>query len=572
MMDKPKEIDNIPGGDEFGELIKEYDLKTIDSNHPVEGTIIDIVEDRVIVDIGHKTEGVLDKNEIKDWQGNISVKPGDPITVMPMRLNRREGYIVVSCKEIKKRMGWDKVQKAYEQRTPMQGVVIREVPDSKGFIVDMGVEMFLPMSQADIRRIKAPEELLGKEFTFRITRLNPKDHSGVISRKVIMDDERREKAKELLESLNPGDVVKGVVSTVTDYGAFVNLGGIDGLIHRDNISYGRVSHPKEKLQKGDEVEAKVLNVDHEKRKISLGIKQLHEDPWLDIEEKYPVGTKLMAKVTKIVDFGAFIELEDGVEGLLHISDLTWEGKPKTVEEYVAVGDKMWVQVIELHKEDKKIKLGLKQLEMRPEEKYIDNHNAGEIVKGVVKKILSARVFVELEPGVEGVIKISDISYFRIDTPKEFLTEGEEISAVILDRELDQNYKVKLGVKQLTDDEWNEFFATNPPGASMKVKVKRVLERGVAVEISRNIEGFVRIGEVDENRITPEELQELVKVGEEKQALVVSAHPDKKRVYLSFRALARKKEREEIEKYMKPTPESVTTIGDLLQNEIDKKNE
>ena len=382
----------------------------------------------------------------------------------------------------------------------------------------------------------------------------------------------KEKRNAFFENVEIGQIAEGTVSSITSFGAFVNLGGIDGLIHRDNISYGRVSHPKEKLQKGDEVEAKVLNVDHEKRKISLGIKQLHEDPWLDIEEKYPVGTKLMAKVTKIVDFGAFIELEDGVEGLLHISDLTWEGKPKTVEEYVAVGDKMWVQVIELHKEDKKIKLGLKQLEMRPEEKYIDKHNAGEIVKGVVKKILSARVFVELEPGVEGVIKISDISYFRIDTPKEFLTEGEEISAVILDRELDQNYKVKLGVKQLTDDEWNEFFATNPPGASMKVKVKRVLERGVAVEISRNIEGFVRIGEVDENRITPEELQELVKVGEEKQALVVSAHPDKKRVYLSFRALVRKKEREEIEKYMKPTPESVTTIGDLLQNEIDKKNE
>jgi len=571
-MDKPKDIDQISGGDEFGELIKEYDLKTIGDNEPVEGIIIDIEEDRVIVDIGHKTEGILDRKEIADWDGNITKKPGDTITVMPLRANRKEGYIVVSHKEIAKRQGWDKVQAAYEQRTPIQGKVIREVPENKGFIVDMGAEMFLPMSQADIRRIKDPSRLMGKDFTFRVTRLNPKDHSGVVSRKVIQEEERREKVKELFDTLKPGQVVKGEVSTVTDYGAFINLGGIDGLVHRDNISYGRVNHPKDKLKRGDEVEALVLSLDMEKQKISLGMKQLHEDPWENIEEKYPVGTRLVAKVTKIVDFGAFIELEDGVEGLLHISDLTWEGKPKTVEEYVAVGDQMWVQVIELHPEEKKIKLGLKQLEMRPEEKYIDQHNPGEIVKGVVKKILNSRVFVELAPGVEGAIKISDISYFRIDTPREFLKEGEEIDAMILDRELDQNYKIKLGLKQLTDDEWSEFFTKNPPGTIIEVKVKRVLERGVAVEISRNIEGFVRIGEVDENRITPEELQELVKEGEQRQATVVTSHPDKKRVYLSFRAVAKQKEREEIEKYMTPSSDSITTIGDLLQNEIDKSND
>lgn len=571
-MDKPKDIDQIQGGDEFGELIKEYDLKSIGENEPVDGVIIDIVDDRVIVDIGRKTEGVLDRKEIADWDGNVSKKPGDTITVMPLRVNRKEGYIVVSHKEIAKRQGWDKVQAAYENRTPIQGKVIREVPDGKGFIVDMGAEMFLPMSQADIRRIRDASILMGKDFMFRVTRLNPKDHSGVVSRKVIMEEERREKVKELFESLKPGQVVKGEVSTVTDYGAFINLGGIDGLVHRDNISYGRVNHPKDKLKRGDEVETLVLSLDEEKQKISLGIKQLHDDPWENIEEKYPVGTRLVAKVTKIVDFGAFIELEDGVEGLLHISDLTWEGKPKTVEEYVAVGDEMWVQVIELHPDDKKIKLGLKQLEMRPEEKYIDKHNSGEIVKGLVKKILSSRVFVELEPGVEGVIKISDISYFRIDTPREFLKEGEEISAMILDRDLDQNSKVKLGLKQLTDDEWNEFFSANPPGAIIEVKVKRVLERGVAVEISRNIEGFVRIGEVDENRITPEELQEMVKAGETRQATVLTSHPDKKRVYLSFRAVAKQKEREEIEKYMSPSSDSITTIGDLLQNEIDKNTD
>lgn len=571
-MDKPKDIDQIPNGDEFGDLIKEYDLKTIEDNEPVEGVIVAIEADRVIVDIGHKTEGILDRKEIEDWDGNISRKPGDTITVMPLRANRKEGYIVVSHKEIIKRRGWETVQNAYDQHTPIQGKVVREVPENKGFIVDMGAEMFLPMSQADIRRVKDPSRLLGREFSFRVTRLNPKDHSGVVSRKVIQEEERREKVKELFDHLKPGQVVKGEVSTVTDYGVFVNIGGMDGLVHRDNISYGRVNHPKDKLKRGDEVEVLVLSLDREKQKISLGMKQLHDDPWENIEAKYPVGKRLVARVTKIVDFGAFIELEDGVEGLLHISDLTWEGKPKTVEEYVAVGDEMWVQVIELHPEEKKIKLGLKQLEMRPEEKYIDQHQPGEAVKGVVRKILNSRVFVELEPMVEGVIKISDISYFRIDTPREFLKEGEEITAVILDRELDQNYKIKLGLKQLTDNEWDEFFTQNPPGSIIEVKVKRVMDRGVAVEISRNIEGFVRIGEVDENRITPEELQELVKAGETRQATVVASHPDKKRVYLSFRAVAKQKEREEIEKYMTPSTDSITTIGDLLQNEIDKNSD
>jgi small subunit ribosomal protein S1 len=342
------------------------------------------------------------------------------------------------------------------------------------------------------------------------------------------------------------------------------------LIHKENISYGRVTHPKEKLRKGDEVEAKILEIERDKQKIALGIKQKYPDPWVNIDEKYPVGKKMVAKVTKIVDFGAFIELEEGVEGLLHISDLTWEGKPTSVEEYVAVGDRLWVQVIELNKEEKKIKLGLKQLEMRPEEKYIENHSIGETVKGVVKKILNSRVFIEVDKNVEGVVKISDITYFRIDTPKEYMKEGEKIEAMILSDELDSNYKVKLGIKHLYDREWQEFFKKNKPGNIIPVKIKKVTDKGIVTEISKNIEGFVKIGEVDDHRVTVEEVKENFKGGQLRDALITHTYPDKKRIYLSFRAVDRKKEREEIEKYMKSGNGSVTTIGDLLQNEIDKR--
>ncbi len=569
-MDEPKENTDAHNEEDFSELIKEYDLKSIGFDTPVEGRIVDIIEDKVIVDIGHKTEGILNKVELVEWDGSFNYKVGDPLTVIPQKINVDQGYITVSKKELDKKEGWEKLSRAYEKNLSLIGKIVKVLSESKGFIVDMGIEVFLPMSQADIKKVKNPQKLLGKEYWFKVTKLNPKENSGVVSRKVILEEEKQEKIKNLFDSLNVGDIVKGVITTITDYGAFVNLGGVDGLIHKENISYGRVTHPKEKLRKGDEVEAKILEIEREKQKIALGIKQKYPDPWVNIDEKYPVGKKMVAKVTKIVDFGAFIELEEGVEGLLHISDLTWEGKPTSVEEYVAVGDRLWVQVIELNKEEKKIKLGLKQLEMRPEEKYMEGHSVGEIVKGVVKKILNSRVFIEVDKNVEGVVKISDITYFRIDTPKEYMKEGEKIETMILSDELDSNYKVKLGIKHLYEREWQEFFRKNKPGNIIPVKIKKITDKGIVTEISKNIEGFVKIGEVDDRRVTVEEVKANFKAGQLREALITHTYPDKKRTYLSFRAVDRKKEREEIEKYMKSGNGSVTTIGDLLQNEIDKR--
>jgi len=569
-MEKPKENSHLKNEEDFSKLIKEYDLKSISYDSPVKGTIIDIMDNDIIVDIGQKTEGILKKEELFDWDNSFNYKIGDPVTVMCQKVNRKQGYITVSKRELDISEGWEKVINSYENNISVLGKIIRVVHDNKGFIVDLGVQMFLPMSQADIKKIKNPQHLLGKEFWFKITKLNSKDKTGVISRKVILEEEKREKIKQLFNSLQVGDIIKGVVSSITDYGAFVNIGGIDGLIHRDNISYGRINHPREKLRNGDEVEVKILDIDKERQKISLGIKQKYPDPWIDIDKKYPPGKKVIAKVTKIVDFGAFIELEEGVEGLLHISDLTWEGKPSSVEEYVAVGDKLWVQIVDLNKEEKRIKMGLKQLEMRPEEKYLEKHSSGEIVKGMVKKILKSRVFISLDKNVEGMVRISDISYFRIDSPKEFLTEGEEVETMILSDELDSNYKVKLGLKHLSDGEWRDFFNLYKPGSIISIKIKKIIEQGIHVEISKNIEGFVKIGEVSEQRISINDMNQQFKIGETREALVVTSIPDKKRIHLSFKAVHKKKEREDIEKYLKSKDEPITTIGDLLQNEIDKK--
>ncbi len=556
--------------EDFSELVKEYDLKAVGSNATLEGRIVDIVENRVVIDIGQKTEGILDRQELLDWDGNMKYKVGDTIQVQAKNVNFKEGYIIVSKKQFDVQEGWENVFRASKKNIPLQGKIVRLTPDEKGFVVDMGVEMFLPMSQVDIQKVQAPKKLLGKDFWFKVVKLSKKEKSGTVSRRVLLEDEKQEKQKQLLESLASGQTVKGVVTSIVDYGAFVDLGGLEGLVHKDNISYGRINHPREKLRKGDEIEVKVLEINKETGKVSLGIKQRFDDPWVDIEKKYPLGKRLVAKVVKLVSFGAFIELEEGVEGLLHISDLTWEGRPTSVEEYVAVGDKPWVQVIEINKEERKIKLGLKQLETRPEEKYLEKHKRGEIVRVKVKKILKSRVFMGLGDGVEGVVKISDISYHHIESPEEYMKEGEEIEAMIISDELDRNYKVQLGIKHLAENEWRSFSAKHKPGSTIAVTVRKVGEAGISVEVTRNIEGFIRIGDVDEEKVSLQDLEKKFKPGDKIEAMVTRTELDRKKVYLSLRALTKVREREELQKYMKAEDDSVTTIGDLLQNELDKK--
>ncbi len=568
MSDTNDTIEN--NSEDFSELVKDYDLKNLASNAAIEGRIVDIVENRVVIDIGQKTEGILDRQELLDWDGNMKYKIGDAISVLSKNVNFKEGYIIVSKKQLDEQEGWENVFRAYKKNIPLLGKITKLTPDEKGFLVDMGVEMFLPMSQVDIQKVKAPKKMLGKDFWFKVVKLNKKEKSGTVSRRILLEDEKQEKLKNLLGSLAVGQVVKGMVTSIVDYGAFVDLGGLEGLVHKDNISYGRINHPKEKLRKGDEIEVKVLEIDKDRGKISLGIKQKFTDPWIDIETRYPIGKRLIAKVVKIVSFGAFIELEEGVEGLLHISDLTWEGRPTSVEEYVAVGDKLWVQVIEFSKEDRKIKLGLKQLEMRPEEKYLEKHSRGEIVRAKVKKILKSRVFLGLEQGVEGVVKISDISYYHIESPEEYMKEGEEIDAMIISNELDRNYKVQLGIKHLSESEWKTFFSKHKPGNTIEVTVRKITDGGISVEITRNIEGFIRIGDIDEERITLQDLEQKYKPGDKLEAMISRTELDRKKVYLSLRALNKVREREEIQKYMKGSDDQVTTIGDLLQNELDKK--
>lgn len=555
----------------FSQMLEEYDVQSLDTSEPLQGHIIDFIDDRVIVDIGSKTEGMLPREELLDWEGNLNYKVGDTISVVYKRRNLAEGYIIVSKREYDRISGWEKIKSAFKDGEVVSGRIMDTVPNNKGFMVDFGVQMFLPMSHVDIRKVTNFKKYSGREFQFKILKLDERNKTGVVSRRRVLEEENKEKVAQLMEEIEVGQELKGVVVSILDYGLFVDIGGINGFLHKNELSYGKVGHPKEKFRKGDEITVMVIDFNKEENKITLGYKQRFPNPWENIEKKYPVGERFKARVTKILSFGAFIELEEGVEGLLHISDLTWEGTPDTVEDYVAVGDELWVQVIDLNPEEKKIKLGLKQLELRPEEKYIEQHGKGEVVTAKVKKILKTVVFVGLEDNVEGIIKISDIKYFRIDSPADFLSEGQEIQAMILSDELDKNYKVKLGLKQIEDDAWREFFNSHKVGSVIKVKVKKIMNNGVKVHISDAIEGFVRIGEISKKRIEPEEIAQEVTEGEEREALLVNAQPDRKRINLSFKAVSAKKEKEDIEKYMKSDDsKSVTTIGDLLETEMDKK--
>lgn len=569
-MDEEKKNGSIEEQEDFSELLKKYDIKEVSSDSPIEGVIVDILDDKVVVDIGHKTEGILNKNEILDWDGNLKYKKGDKITVLCKNVNINEGYIIVSKKAVDVEKGWEEVVRAYNKKLRILGRIVRLSENNKGFYVNKGVDLFLPMKEVDIKNVSNPKRFLGKEYWFKVIKLNKKDRTGVVSRRALLFEDRKEKIEKLFSTLKEGDLVKGVVSSVKENLAYVDIGGFDAILLKENITYGRLTSAKQKLRKGDEIEAKVLKIDKDKKSISIGIKQRHPDPWEDIEKKYPVGKKVKGKVVKIVDYGAFVELEEGVDALLHISDLTWGGRPRTVQEYVDVGERMYVEIVELNKEERRIKVGLKQLELRPEEKYIQEHKAGEIIEGVVKKIFPNRVIIGIDDQVEGVVMISDITYYRIDSPEEYLKVGDKVKAVIISDELDKRYKVVLGIKQLSDDEWRNFFENNRVGDVIKVVVKKVLNSGLRVKITENIEGYIRIGDIDNKKTEPEELKERFKPGDEIEAMLSNLDPSKKKINLSIKAMLSKKEKEEIEKYSKSEGTSVTTIGDLLQNEIDKK--
>ncbi|HEY4016303.1 MAG TPA: 30S ribosomal protein S1 [Polyangiaceae bacterium] len=499
----------------------------------VRGTVVAVQRDNVIIDIGGKSEGIIALNEFADAQGQTAVKPGDQVDVFIESRENDDGLVTLSKEKADKMKVWDEISAACERDELIEGTISQRVKGGLSVTIRGGVKAFLPGSQVDLRPIRNLDKLIGQTYQFKVIKFNKKRGNIVLSRRVLLERERDEQKTKTLETLEEGKVVKGVIKNITEYGAFVDLGGIDGLLHITDMSWGRVNHPSEIFQVGDEVTVRVLKYNPETERVSLGLKQTQEDPWSHAEEAYPPGKKVRGKVQSITDYGAFVELEAGVEGLIHVSEMSWTKKVKHPSKLLEVGQEIECQVLEVDAKSKRISLGLKQLEPDPWTLFTEKYKPGDKITGKVRSITDYGVFIGIEEGVDGMVHKSDVSWTaKVNNPSDMYKKGDEVEAIILSINHDEK-KVSLGVKQLWDDPWPTMFNELPPGKVVTVKVISVVDYGVFVRVRDGIEGLIAQGDLvlpkDENG----EAKEL-HPGDDIEAEVANIDTQERRLTLSMR--------------------------------------
>jgi small subunit ribosomal protein S1 len=456
----------------------------------VRGTVVAVQRDNVIIDIGGKSEGIIALNEFADAQGQTAVKPGDQVDVFIESRENDDGLVTLSKEKADKMKVWDEISAACERDELIEGTISQRVKGGLSVTIRGGVKAFLPGSQVDLRPIRNLDKLIGQTYQFKVIKFNKKRGNIVLSRRVLLERERDEQKTKTLETLEEGKVVKGIIKNITEYGAFVDLGGIDGLLHITDMSWGRVNHPSEIFQVGDEVTVRVLKYNPETERVSLGLKQTQEDPWSHAEEAYPPGKKVRGKVQSITDYGAFVELEAGVEGLIHVSEMSWTKKVKHPSKLLEIGQEVECQVLEVDAKSKRISLGLKQLEPDPWTLFTEKYKPGDKITGKVRSITDYGVFIGIEEGVDGMVHKSDVSWTaKVNNPSDMYKKGDEVEAIILSINHDEK-KVSLGVKQLWDDPWPTMFGELPPGKLVAAKVISVVDYGVFVRVRDGIEGLI----------------------------------------------------------------------------------
>ena len=474
--------------EEYEAMLAMYDetLTNIEEGEIVTARVLRVTENAVILDVGFKSEGAITKDEFKNPE---DLKPGDEVEVFLENLEDAEGVVVLSKKKADFLRVWEKIKNAYEEDEKVPGTLVRKIKG--GVTVDlMGVDAFLPGSQIALRRVPNIEDLIGQEYDFKIIKLNKRRRNIVVSRRVILEAERETKREQLVKELLVGQVRKGVVKNVTDFGAFIDLGGLDGLLHITDMSWGRVGHPSEIVSIGDELDVKVLDIDWNRERISLGLKQLLPYPWKDIERKYPVGARVRGKVVSITNYGAFVELEKGVEGLVHISEMSWTRNVKHPSKLVSIGDEIEAVVLKVDRDEEKISLGMKQIEEDPWLALPEKYPVGTRVEGKVRNLTSFGAFVEIEPGIDGLIHISDMSWTkRVQHPSEVVRKGDDIEVVVLGVD-PENKRISLGLKQLSDDPWDQLVTVYATGVEKDAPIVRLLDDGVVVDLGDDVEGFV----------------------------------------------------------------------------------
>jgi small subunit ribosomal protein S1 len=558
--------------DEYERLLDMYDVsfKNFAEGEVVRGVVLQVSESEVIVDVGYKSEGIIPIDEFRDETGKISVKPGDVVDVLLEKTEDKEGYVVLSKEKAEKMKVWDDVERAYQERRVVTGRVIERVKG--GLAVDIGVRAFLPGSQVDIRPVRNLDALKGQELRMRVIKVNKKRGNIVLSRKAVLEEENAEKKRDTLETLEEGKILMGTVKNITEYGAFVDLGGIDGLLHITDMSWGRINHPSEVLNVGDEIKVIVLKFDRESERVSLGYKQLKADPWTTATLKYPVGARVKGKVVSLTDYGAFVELEEGVEGLIHVSEMSWSKKVKHPSKILTVGQEVECVVLGIDQEAHRISLGLKQIESNPWSQLTDKYPVGSKLKGKVRNLTEFGAFVEVEEGIDGLIHISDLSWTkRVKHPSEVLKKGDTVEAIVLNIDA-ENQRLSLGLKQLATDLWDEFFAHHKVGDIVEGKIVRVTNFGAFVELHEGIEGLVHVSELDEKRV--DKAEEAVKVGDAYAMKIIKINEAEKKIGLSIKAVKQDEYQRDLESYRETAGSDRSTLGDAFRaaQEAAKKEE
>ncbi len=526
----------------------------------IKGTVVKLTATHVVVDFGSKSEGMLPLSEVLDHEGQPRFKPGDEIDVMREKGETEDGYPKLSHLKAQRLRAWDDIEKAHNEKKPIKGVVVERIKG--GLTVDInGARAFLPGSQVDLRPIRNLDGMKGQTIEVAVIKLNKKRGNIVVSRKQLLEEEQSEKRGKTLEHLEEGAVLTGIVKNLTEYGAFVDMGGIDGLLHITDMSWGRLTHPRDLVNVGDQIQVKVLKYDKDKQRVSLGFKQLTPDPWLDAEHRYPVGAHVHGRVISVTDYGAFVELEQGIEGLVHVSEMTWSKRMKHPSKLVNVGDEVDCVVISVNPTERRISLGMRQLASNPWDTLHDKYPVGATVEGRVRNLTEFGAFIEIEDGIDGLVHVSNLSWTtRVKHPSEVLKKGDRVKAVILAIEPDKR-RLSLGVKQMQPDVWESFFAQHRVGDIVHGKVLRVATFGAFVEIAQGIEGLCHNSEAVDGNGQPMHLEP----GAEFDFKIIKMNQEEKKVGLSIKAVGEEASRQEVESYKHPASSSSksTTIGDLI---------
>lgn len=553
---------------DFESALENYlnmDFEEMEEGSIIKGNVVKIRDESVLVDVNFKSEGEIPIEEFQDRAGNINVSEGDEVDVFVMNKNDLEGTIALSHKRAKRMRVLDELEEYQQEERDIVGTIVQRIKG--GYTVEIkGIEAFLPGSHVDLRPVPDMDALVGQDFSFRILKINRRRSNVIVSRRIILEEERERQRSSLLQNIEEGSTVTGKVKNITDYGVFIDLGGLDGLLHITDMSWKRIRHPREMLQLGDELELKVISYDEQDQKVSLGLKQLVPNPWENILQKYPEGEKFTGRVTNLVDYGAFVELEPGVEGLVHVSEMSWTRKLRHPSQMVQVGDEVDVVILSLDADNKRISLGMKQVQPNPWDVVFEKYPEGTILEAPIKNITDFGIFIGIEDGIDGLIHVSDLSWTKkIHHPKELYNVGDEIRAKVLtvDKE---NEKFTLGIKQLTEDPWLKIPENYPEGTTVNGRITNVTEFGVFVEVEDGIEGLVHLSELSSEKINKP--SDLFEVDQEVVAKVIRVSADERRLGLSIKQYLEEEEKKKTQQQKHNQEQIGNTLGDKIKQKME----